>query len=301
MEQTRASVTLANGVSMPLLGLGTYRVRDEPDLERCIRAALDAGYRMFDTAAVYRNEEAIGRVLARLLAEPAFSHLTRKDLFITTKLAPRDQGYEACLAACEASLRRLGLDYVDLYLIHWPGTQRLKAEDPRNAENRAGSWRALEDLWHRGGARAIGVSNYTVQHLQALLDHCTVRPAVLQTEMHPLWPEPELRAFCQREHIHLEAYSSLGEGALVSGALSLPTLHQLAAACQRTPAQLLLRWAIQHGATVIPKSTQPERIRENAQSLCFSLTAEQMAALDKLAEASQLPLRRFCWDPSRIV
>ncbi|RKP24408.1 NADP-dependent oxidoreductase domain-containing protein, partial [Syncephalis pseudoplumigaleata] len=220
--------------------------------------------RAVDTAAVYRNEDAIGRVLQRILDDPASCNgLKRSDIFITTKLG------KCHLAryrrAFETSRRKLNLDYIDLYLIHWPGTQKLPGDDPRNAENRAGSYRAMEELYRQGKVRAIGVSNYTVRHLEPLLATATVKPSVLQTELHPLWPDKELVTFCRQHHIQLEAYSSLGEGALVDGRQPLPAVEQAVREADHplTTAQVLLRWAVQHGFAVIPKSTTPKRIAEN--------------------------------------
>ncbi|KAI9590986.1 NADP-dependent oxidoreductase domain-containing protein [Syncephalis fuscata] len=238
-----------------------------------------------DTASVYRNEEAIGRVLQCVFEDAdSFNGLKRSDIFITTKLAPRDQGYEACLKAFETSRQKLGVEYIDLYLIHWPGTQKLKTDDPRNAENRMGSYRALEELYREGKIRAIGVSNYTIRHLKQLLDdtNISIQPSVLQTELHPLWPDRELVAFCRKHNIQLEAYSSLGEGALVNGTYPLPAVTRAVTQLNQrnsnsssnsnnsengqsliTDAQVLLRWAIQRQFVVIPKSTNPKRITEN--------------------------------------
>ncbi|KAI8050793.1 NADP-dependent oxidoreductase domain-containing protein [Syncephalis plumigaleata] len=294
--------TLNNGVEIPAIGLGTYRMRDESALETAIRSALQAGYRMIDTASVYRNEEAIGRVLQRVFDDTdTFNELQRSDVFITSKLAPRDQGYEACLAAFETSCRKLNVDYIDLYLIHWPGTQKLKHDDPRNAKNREGSYRAMEKLYAEGKIRAIGVSNYTVRHLTSLLATATITPSVLQTELHPLWPDKALAAFCRKHQIQIEAYSSLGEGAFLDGRRTLAPVTQAVANSNGaiTAAQVLLRWAVQHQYVVIPKSATPERIIENITGLFDEpLSDETMKAMDALSESEVN--ERFCWDPTEI-
>ncbi|KAJ1929806.1 hypothetical protein IWQ60_000835 [Tieghemiomyces parasiticus] len=268
--------TLSNGDRVPQVGLGTHLIKDPGEIDVAIKAAVRCGYRMIDTATVYRNEESIGTTLQDILARPETYHVTRADLFIVSKLAPRDQGYDACDRAVRASLARLQLDYIDLYLIHWPGTQKLPSDSDRNPINRLGSWRALEALKATGLVRHIGVSNYTMDHLRDLLSAAVVAPSVLQIEYHPLYqPTALLLDLCQAHGIQLQAYSSLGQGRfLEGGSVPLPLLTALADRYQVPASAILLRWGIQHGAVVIPKSRDPQRIRDNIRCLDFELDIE---------------------------
>jgi len=250
--------------------------------------ALGAGYTSIDTAEGYRNEAAIGASLSRLL--PAHQ-LTRQDLFITSKLAPRSQGYDRCLAAVAKSLEALQTSYIDLYLIHWPGAQGLEPADSRHAALRAESWRALEHLLTKGTLRAIGVSNFTVSHLEQLLQSCSTPPHVNQVECHPFYQQKDLRKFCSKHKIHVQAYSSLGTTVAVSPLLTEPVVQQVAAEVGRTPAQVLLRWALQEQLSVIPKSTDPQHIRDNM-ALEFTLDDRQMALLSALERST-----KFAWNP----
>ncbi|KAJ7307434.1 hypothetical protein JRQ81_009453 [Phrynocephalus forsythii] len=235
------AVWLNSGTPMPLLGLGTFRLKGEEVVRRSLDAALENGYRLVDTAAVYGNEAALGRALRELLPRHG---LSRGDVFLTSKLSPRDHGEGPAEAACLASLEQLGCDYLDLYLIHWPGTQGRPQDDAGNRERRQESWRALERLHQAGKLKAIGVSNYTLRHLKELLAGCRVPPAVLQVELHPQLAQPDLLDFCRQQGIHVQAYSSLGTGRLVEQ----PEVVEVARRRGRTPAQVLLRWALQRGA-----------------------------------------------------
>ncbi|KAJ6654183.1 hypothetical protein lerEdw1_007280 [Lerista edwardsae] len=273
---------------MPLLGLGTFRLRGEEAVRLSVEAALQNGYRLVDTAAVYGNEAALGRVLGETL--PRYG-LGRSDLFLTSKLSPRDHGEEAAEKACLRSLQELGCGYLDLYLIHWPGSQGRSQEDEGNRERRQWSWRALERLHEAGTLRAIGVSNYTVQHLQELLASCRVPPAVLQVEFHPELAQSELLHFCRQHGIHLQAYSSLGAGHLVGR----PKVAQVAQRRGRSPAQVLLRWALQQGVGVIPKSASPARVAENSQLWNWELSPADMEELKGMDCG-----KRYCWDPSHV-
>ncbi|KAF0289546.1 9,11-endoperoxide prostaglandin H2 reductase [Amphibalanus amphitrite] len=284
------TMLLSNAIRLPKISYGTYKVSSK-NMEELLDVALSAGYRSIDTAEGYRNEASIGAALSRLL--PAHS-LTRQDVFITSKLAPRSQGYERCQAAVAASLKALQTDYIDLYLIHWPGASGLEPDDPRHAQLRADSWRALEQLLAEGTLRAIGVSNYGVPHLQQLLDTCQTAPHVNQVEVHPYFQQKELREFCGQHKIHVQAYSSLGTTVEVSPLLVDPVVQQVAEEVGRTPAQVLLKWALQHSLSVIPKSTNPQHMRENLE-LEFSLDDQQMALLDGLERNT-----KFAWD-SRVV
>lgn len=288
MTDHRPCVQLNTGAQMPLLGLGTFRLRGPEETYQTVDAALTAGYRAFDTAAVYRNEADIGHALCALLPKHG---LSRADVFITTKLSPRDQGSEA-RDGCLRSLEQLGLDYIDLFLIHWPGSQGLDVKDKRNPVNRAQSWATLEDFHAEGKFCAIGVSNYTVKHMQELLNSCRVVPAVLQVEFHPRLAQRELRALCEQSGVCFQAYSSLGTGVLLSD----PLVLEMAERCGKTPAQVLLRWAVQQNIPVLPKSCQPDRVKENACLFDFELTDSDMAKL------SALDCReKFCWDPSSVL
>ncbi|XP_006007098.1 glyoxal reductase [Latimeria chalumnae] len=281
------TVDLSDGVQMPILGLGTFRIREYEAVYQSLDAALRHGYRSFDTAAVYQNEAAIGRALKELLPKHG---LSRPDVFLTSKLSPRDHGAEA-EAACLRSLRELDCGYIDLYLIHWPGKQGQKSEDPGNAECRKQSWEAMEKLKESGKFRAIGVSNYTVAHMKELLAHCRVKPSILQVEFHPRLVQEELLGFCRRAGIHLQAYSPLGVGTLVSE----PKVKDLAEKHGRTAAQILLRWAVQLGVGVIPKSVNPDRIANNIRVFDFSLSEQDMEEMRSMNSGT-----RYCWDPQSV-
>lgn len=273
---------------MPLLGLGTFHLQGSEETYRTLDAALTAGYRAFDTAAVYRNEADIGKAFCTLLPKHG---LSRADVFITTKLSPRDQGSKA-RDGCLRSLSQLGLDYIDLFLIHWPGSQGLDVKDKRNPDNRAQSWTTLEEFYEEGKFRAIGVSNYTVKHMQELLKNCRVVPAVLQVEFHPRLAQKDLRAFCEKKGVCFQAYSSLGTGVLLSD----PLVQKIAESCGKTPAQVLLKWAVQQNIPVLPKSCQPDRVQENGRLFDFELSDSDMAKLSAL-DCSE----KFCWDPSSVL
>ncbi|XP_060922022.1 glyoxal reductase [Limanda limanda] len=282
-----SSVLLNTGVQMPLLGLGTYKLRGPEDVHRAVNAALAAGYRAFDSAAVYKNEADLGRALRELL--PKYG-LTRQDVFITSKLGPKDQGDKAMEGALH-SLSQLDLGYIDLYLIHWPGTQGQLVTDQRNPGNRAQSWAALEELHDKGQLKAIGVSNYTPAHMSELMQTCRIPPAVLQVEFHPRLCQTELRSVCDKYAVCFQAYSSLGKGELVTH----PSVTEVAKSCARTPAQVLLRWAVQQHVPVLPKSSNPERIIENAELFDFTLSDTDMDRLSALDCG-----HKYCWDPSEV-
>ncbi|KAK7909559.1 hypothetical protein WMY93_014243 [Mugilogobius chulae] len=280
-------VTLNTGARMPLLGLGTYKLQGAENVSRAVDVALEAGYRSFDSASVYRNEAELGRALKELL--PKYG-LSREDVFVTSKLGPKDQGAGAMEGALR-SLSELDLGWIDLYLIHWPGTQGLDVTDQKNPDNRAASWAALEQLYDQGKLKAIGVSNYTPDHMRALLKSCRVPPALLQVEFHPRLLQSDLRAVCSDSGVSFQAYTSLGRGELFTD----PVVMEVARACSRTPAQVLLRWAVQQNIGVLPKSSTPERIKSNAAIFDFSLSDQHMAQLNGL-DCGQ----RFCWDPTNV-
>ncbi|MEV0913220.1 aldo/keto reductase [Streptomyces sp. NPDC049967] len=258
------NITLSNGVTMPQLGFGVFQVPDE-ETTAAVATALDAGYRSIDTAAVYGNERGVGRALAE-------SDVARDELFITTKLWNADQGYDSALTAFDASLDKLGLDHVDLYLIHWPTPARDLYSD---------TWRALEKLLADGRTRAIGVSNFQPAHLERLLKSASVVPAVNQIELHPGLQQRELRDFHARHGIATEAWSPLAQGAVLSD----EAVVSLAAKHGRSPAQIVLRWHLQTGNVVIPKSVTEARIRENLDVFGFRLSTEDIEALTALDRA----------------
>ncbi|MEO3974601.1 aldo/keto reductase [Streptomyces sp. CAU 1734] len=262
------SITLNNGVAMPQLGFGVWQVPDD-EAAKAVATALDAGYRSVDTAAVYGNEAGTGRAVAA-------SGVPRGDLFITTKLWNSDQGYDRALRAFDASLGRLGLDYVDLYLIHWPTPARDLATD---------TYRALEKILADGRAKAIGVSNFLPEHLDRLLGTASVVPAVNQIELHPQFQQSPAREFHRRHGITTEAWSPLGQG---RGLLEVPAVAAIGHKHGATPAQVVLRWHLRLGHVVIPKSVTPSRIRENLDVFGFELDADDLAALGALDEGRRL-------------
>jgi len=255
---TVPTVTLNNGVTIPQLGFGVFQVPDD-ETTTAVAAALEAGYRSIDTAAVYGNEAGVGRALAE-------SGLAREELFVTTKLWNADQGYDATLAAFDTSLDKLGLDHVDLYLIHWPTPARGLYVD---------TWRALEKLLADGRIRAAGVSNFQPGHLRRLREESPLVPAVNQIELHPGLQQSELRAVHAESGIATEAWSPLAQGALLDDEL----LTSLAGRHGKTPAQVVLRWHLQLGNVVIPKSVTPARIRQNIDVFDFELSAADMDAI----------------------
>ncbi|XP_045137471.1 glyoxal reductase-like isoform X2 [Portunus trituberculatus] len=283
------AVLLSNGVSMPLVGYGTYKICGKDLIFPLIKAALQAGYRSFDTAAIYRNECEIGEALKHFLPEV---NLKREDIFITSKLDPSDQGSERCQQAVDNSLTALQVDYLDLFLIHWPGVSKLKSSDPTNRELRSQSWETLEKIYQAGKIRAIGVSNYTLPHLTHLIGQASVIPHVNQVEYHPHYLQEELKLYCESQGIHLQAYSSLGTTVKESPLLQDPVVASVATRCSVSPAQVLLRWATQQGIGVLPKSTNQDHIRQNIQ-LDFELSNEDMQSLSKLNVK-----QKYAWDPS---
>jgi len=259
---------LNNGVKIPLLGLGVYQSPTGKMTERAVSYALKIGYRHVDTAYLYGNESDVGKALRE-------SGLRREEVFITTKVWNSDQGYDTTLQACERSLRQLGLPYVDLYLIHWP-VQGMSME----------TWKALVQLLQEGKARAIGVSNYTIRDLKEILQNSEdvdVVPAVDQVEFHPFLYQKELLQFCKKNSIQLEAYSPLTR----AKRLNHPVIVAIAKKYGKTPAQILIRWSLQHDVVVIPKSIHEERIRENSQVFDFQLQPDDMKYLDSLNENFQ--------------
>jgi 2,5-diketo-D-gluconate reductase A len=261
-------IILNNGVQMPQLGFGVWQVPDD-EAFTAVGAALDAGYRSIDTAAAYGNEEGTGKAIAR-------SGIPREELFVTTKLWNSDHGYDAALRAFDSSLEKLGLDHVDLYLIHWPLPAKDTAVD---------TYKALEKIYSEGRARAIGVSNFLPEHLERLIDATSVIPAVNQIELHPHLQQRAAREYHDEQGITTEAWSPLGQG---KGLLEVPAVVAIARKHNVTPAQVVLRWHVQLGNVAIPKSVTPSRIVENIDVFSFELDEEDMAAIRALNEDRRL-------------
>ena len=261
-------VTLNTGAAMPQLGFGVWQVPDE-DAATTVAAALEAGYRSIDTASAYGNETGTGRALRE-------SGIAREELFVTTKLWNADQGYDEALRAFDASLERLGLDRVDLYLIHWPVPEQDKYVQ---------SWKAMERLYAEGRAKAIGVSNFSEKTLGRLLSEADVVPAVNQIELHPRLAQKRMRALDEEHGIRTEAWSPLGQGKEL---LQEPVLAEIGAAHGKSPAQAVLRWHLQSGNVVIPKSVTPSRIKENIDVFDFELSEDEMRRIDGLDTGERL-------------
>ncbi|WP_037570574.1 aldo/keto reductase [Phaeacidiphilus oryzae] len=259
---TVPAIKLNNGVAMPQLGFGVYLVPPD-EAQTAVESAFEAGYRHIDTAALYQNEEGVGRAIAA-------SGIPREEVFVTTKLWNDDQGYESTLRAFDTSMAKLGLDVLDLYLIHWPLADR---------EDFLPTWRAFEKLYAEGRIRAIGVSNFQPRHLRRLGEEFEVVPAVNQIELHPFLQQSELRAFDREHGIATEAWSPLGR---TNGALADEDIRQLAGKYDKSPAQIVLRWHMQLGNIAIPKSVTPSRIRENIDVFDFELTQTDMDLISTL-------------------
>ena len=257
-----SKLKLNNGIEIPRLGLGTYNITRKKDVDRAIHSALEAGYRLIDTAAAYYNEREIGEAIKS-------STVTREEIFITTKLDNSDHGYKSTFRAFEQSLSRLDTDYVDLYLIHWPISRR------RNE-----SWKAMEELLEKGKCKAIGVSNYMINHLEDLRKNSMIKPAVNQIEFNPFVFEREVKEYCQNLGVAVEAYTPIARGRKFKH----QDIKRLSDKYGKTEAQVMLRWGIQHNVIVIPKSSSPERIKENADIFNFNISDEDMGVMNSLDE-----------------
>ncbi|MCQ6561315.1 aldo/keto reductase [Paenibacillus mendelii] len=255
---------LHNGVQMPWLGLGVFKVEEGEELVQAVKSAIASGYRSIDTAAVYANEKGVGQGIREAIRE---NNLSREDLFITSKVWNADLGYESTLAAYETSLDKLGLEYLDLYLIHWPVEGKYEE-----------AWRALETLYNEKRVKAIGVSNFQIHHIEKLMKKAAIKPMVNQVEFHPRLTQPELRKYCKEQGIQMEAWSPLMQGQLLDD----PTLQEIAGKHGKSVAQIILRWDLQHGVITIPKSTKEQRIIENASVFDFELSQEDLARIDGL-------------------
>ena len=262
------TVTLANGVKMPCIGYGTWQTPDGDVARKCVFEAIKAGYRHIDTAAAYGNEESVGAGIKD-------SGVSRDELFITTKHWITNRGYEKTIAACEESLKKLGIDYLDLYLIHWPCVSKIS---DNWEEINADTWRGFEKLYKDGKIRAIGVSNFLPSHLESLKARSTIKPMVNQIEFHPGYTQTELADYCKKEGIVLQAWSPLGCGAVLGDAF----LAEMAAKYNKSVAQLCIRFALQSGFVPLPKSTNAERIAANMEVFDFEISAEDMEKIAKM-------------------
>lgn len=273
MTMKTPTIKLNNDELMPQLGLGVWKARDGDEVEAAVTAAIDAGYRLIDTAAIYGNEAGVGRAINK-------SNVPREDLFITTKLWNSDQGYDNTLIAFTRSLKLLGLDYVDLYLIHWPMPKTNKYLE---------TWKAMEELQRMGKIKSIGVCNFPIAQLQDLIKHAEIKPVVNQIELHPYFPQHELRQFGKDNNIAIESWSPIGGSGGGGGSpvkdsplLSQPVLESIGAKYNKTPAQVVIRWHIQNNLVVIPKSVHKQRIIENLNVFDFKLSSDDMSSIDSL-------------------
>ncbi|MCM3019365.1 aldo/keto reductase [Priestia megaterium] len=260
MENLQSTTTLANGVKMPWLGLGVYKVEDGQEVVDSVKYAIKAGYKSIDTAKIYENEEGVGQAVKE-------SGVSREELFVTSKVWNADQGYDTTIQAFETSLNKLGLEYLDLYLIHWPVEGKYKD-----------TWKALEKLYKDGKIRAIGVSNFQVHHLEDLIADAEVKPMVNQIEFHPLLTQTEVREYCKKQEIQVEAWSPLAQGELLDNEV----LTQIAEKHGKSTAQVILRWDLQNEVVTIPKSTKEHRIIQNADVFDFELNAEEVEKINAL-------------------
>ncbi|MDO8538271.1 MAG: aldo/keto reductase [archaeon] len=266
-----STIRLNNGIKMPFFGLGVYQSKPGSETQQAVKWALEEGYRQVDTAAYYKNEEDVGIAVRE-------SGIKREEIFVTTKLRNPDHDFPE--KAFNESLKKLGLKYVDLYLIHWP------VEGKRNA-----AWKVLEKIYKEGKAKSIGVSNYTIKHLEELLEVADIVPAVNQVEFSPYLYQKELLEYCKKKGIALEAYAPLTRGER----LKEPKLMEIAKKYSKTPAQILIRWTLQHELIVIPKSVHKERIQENAKVFDFSISKEDMKKMDSFNENLHT-----CWNPTNV-
>jgi methylglyoxal/glyoxal reductase len=264
IKSIQDKTVLNNGVEMPWMGLGVFKVEEGRELVNAIKSAIKLGYRSIDTAAIYGNEEGVGQGIREGIAEAGIS---REDLFITSKVWNSDLGFESTIEAYETSLQKLGLEYLDLYLIHWPVEGKYKD-----------AWRALETLYKEEKVRAIGVSNFQVHHLEDLLKDAEVKPVINQVEYHPRLTQQEVKAFCRENGIQLEAWSPLMQGQLLDNEIII----SIAEKHGKSAAQVILRWDLQNGVITIPKSTKEHRIAANSAIFDFELSGDEMEQISSL-------------------
>ena len=260
------TVKLTNGIEMPQLGLGVWRMSDGNEVENAVRWAIEAGYKHIDTAKVYENEVGVGQAIRD-------TGIARDDVFVTTKVWNSDQGYDSTLRAYDRSMELLGFEYADLYLVHWPVKGKYKE-----------SWRALETLYNEGRVKSIGVSNFLVHHLQDVLDGASIVPMVNQVEFHPRLQQPELQAFCKSNGIQLEAWSPSMKGRVVD----IPELIEIGSRHGKNAVHVTLRWLYQKGVVAIPKSSRQERIVSNVQIFDFELSDDEMNTIDNLDQGTRV-------------
>jgi methylglyoxal/glyoxal reductase len=266
-------VKLHNGIEMPMLGLGVHRAKAGEEVENAIKYALQAGYRSIDTATYYQNEQSVGKAILE-------SAIPREKIFLTSKIWNTDQGYHSTIKAFETSLEKLQTNYLDLYLIHWPQQQTPE------------TWKAMEELYRKGQAKAIGVCNFTIPHLKWLMGNSTIRPMVNQFEFHPELVQPELLIFCKEQQVQPEAWRPIMKGKVNE----IPLLLELSEKYSKSPVQIVLRWDIQKGVVTIPKSVTPERIIHNADIFDFELSSEDMIKIDQLDKH-----KRMGEDPNNLI
>ena len=266
MKDSEKKLTLSNGVGIPILGFGTYKIEDEKVAVNSVREAIKTGYRHIDTASFYKNEENVGNGIREGLKHTG---LKRKDIFVTTKVWNTEQGYENTLNAFSNSLQRLNMDYIDMYLIHWPVTKDYADEWQSRIKE---TWKAMEELYNEGKIRAIGVSNFLVHHLEELISGCEIEPMVNQIEFHPGHNQKETVEFCKKHGIVVEAWSPLGRGVILENEL----LSEIAKRYNKTIAQICIRWIIQQDIVALPKSVTQKRIKSNFEIFDFELSKEDM-------------------------
>lgn len=266
------TVQFYNGRTMPKIGLGTYRVKDSDECRESVKHAIEQGYRSIDTAMIYGNEETVGQGIKEGLKSTG---LSREDLFITSKLWLTDFGRQNVEEAYRQSVEKLGLDYLDLYLMHWPGTNEAVMID---------SWRGMEDLYKQNQVKNIGVSNFTPEHFEALLAQVSIKPVINQVEFHPYLTQNKLRKYLEAQNIIMESWSPL----MNSQILHDDVINEVANEVGKTPAQVVIRWNIQHDVVVIPKSVTPHRIEENLDVWNFELSDNQMEKIDQLNQDKRI-------------
>lgn len=266
------TVQFYNGRTMPKIGLGTYRVKDSDECRESVKHAIEQGYRSIDTAMIYGNEETVGQGIKEGLESTG---LSREDLFITSKLWLTDFGRQNVEEAYRQSVEKLGLDYLDLYLMHWPGTNEAVMID---------TWRGMEDLYKQNQVKNIGVSNFTPEHFEALLAQVSIKPVINQVEFHPYLTQNELRKYLEAQNIIMESWSPL----MNSQILHDDVINEVANEVGKTPAQVVIRWNIQHDVVVIPKSVTPHRIEENLDVWNFELSDNQMERIDQLNQDKRI-------------
>ncbi|WP_353423701.1 aldo/keto reductase [Staphylococcus xylosus] len=272
------NITFYNGNEMPIVGLGTFRVENNDECAASVKHAIENGYTHIDTAMIYENEDKVGQGIAEGLASTG---LKRSDLFITSKLWLDDYGRQNVADAYETSINKLGLDYLDLYLMHWPGTDEALVID---------TWQGMEDLYKNDKVKNIGVSNFNIEHLEALLAQVSIKPVINQVEFHPYLLQSSLNRYLEVQNIHMESWSPLMNAQILED----ETVNAVANEVGKSPAQVIIRWNVEHGVVVIPKSVTPSRIEENINVFDFALTAEQIEKLDNLNEE-----RRIGPDPAK--